>query len=82
MCEAFEKLIRNHISNSVGDDINCNQYGFVSGKSTLSNISESIDIINEYLMERDDVNIIYLNVSEALDAVSHNCLRVQIKRKA
>ena len=36
---------------------NCNQHGFVNDKSTLSNILQRIDIINEYLMEGDKVEI-------------------------
>ena len=31
--------------------MNCNQYGFVNNKSIFSNILESVDFINEYLME-------------------------------
>ena len=30
--------------------MNCDQHGSVNGKSTLSNILESIDIINEYII--------------------------------
>ena len=33
------------------DDINCNQHGFFDGKSILSNILKSSDIINEYFIE-------------------------------
>ena len=35
----------------------------VNGKSTLSNISESIDIIKEYLMDGNNVDIMYLDFS-------------------
>ena len=48
---AFEKLIRNHLLNFIWKDINCNQHDFVNSKSRLFDILESIDIINEYLME-------------------------------
>ena len=51
--------------------MNRNQHGFVNGKSTLSNILKSIDIINEYLMERDNVDIKYLDFSKAIHTVSH-----------
>ena len=40
------------------NSINCNQHSFVNGKSSLSNILESVDNINQYLMEKDNVNII------------------------
>ena len=35
------------------------------------NILESIDIINGYLMEEDNVNIIYLDFCKGFDMVSH-----------
>ena len=54
----FGKLIWNHLLNFIGDNMNCNWLDFIHGKSTLSNILESIDIINEYLMEDDNANII------------------------
>ena len=44
--------------------MNYNQYGFLNDKSSLSNILESIDIIDEYLLEENNVDInISLNFS-------------------
>ena len=34
----------------------------------------SVDIINEYLMEGDNMNIIYFDFSKAFDTVSHYLL--------
>ena len=51
------------------EDTNCNQHGFVHDE--LSNILKSTDVINEYLMKRDNVDIIFLDFSEAFDSVSH-----------
>ena len=56
-----------------------NQHGFINGKSTWSNILESIDIIDEYLMERDNANIIYLDFRKAFDMESHHRLLVKMK---
>ena len=79
LCKVFEKLIYTHILNFIEKDINCNQYGFINCKSTLSNILESIDIIYEYLMEGDNASIIYLDFSKAFDTVSHYRLQVKMK---
>ena len=57
LCKDFSKI---HISNFIGDDIDCYQYGFINTKSK-SDILESIDIIKEYLMEEDNGDIIYLD---------------------
>ena len=75
LCKVFEKLIQNHILNFVGDDINC-KHGFVNGKSTLSYILESIDIINEYMIKEDNADIIYLDLRKAFDIVFHYHLLV------
>ena len=48
----------------MGEDLNCNQYGFINGKSTLSDILESIDILYEYLLEMANTDI-YLDFREA-----------------
>ena len=40
-----------------------NQQSFVNGKLTLSNILESTDSINKYLMEGDNADIVFLNFS-------------------
>ena len=50
----------NSILNFIGENLNYNQPGFISGKSRLSNILESIDIINQYLIEGNNVDIIMI----------------------
>ena len=75
----MEKLIRNYKLNFIEDDINYNQYGFVNRKSTSPNILESIDIINEYLIGEDNVDIIYLDFSKAFNSESHYLLLVKMK---
>ena len=44
-----------------------------------SNIMESTDIVNEYLMEGDYADIIYLIFGKVFDVVSHYCLVVKMK---
>ena len=46
-------------SNFMGENMNCNQPGFVNGKSTLSSVLESIYIIREYSIEGDNADIIF-----------------------
>ena len=71
MCKGFVKLIRNHILSFIGEDINFNEHGYICKESKSSNILESTDIINEYSMKGDNVDIIYLDFSKAFDIVSH-----------
>ena len=46
----------------------------------ISNILESTDIINEYLMEGDTVDIIYLDFSKAFHMVSHYHILLKMKK--
>ena len=71
--------IRNQLLNFIGDDINYNQHGFVSGKSSLSNILESIDIINEYFIESNNADIIYLDFNKEFGMVPHYCFLGKMK---
>ena len=80
LCKVFEKLIRNHIPNFMRVNMNYKQHGFIYGKSALSNILESIDMINEYLMEGDNADIIYLDFSKAFDTAFHYYSPVTMKK--
>ena len=51
----------------------------VDDKSILSNILESIDIINEYFMKGDNSVIIYLDFSKTFYVVSHYYFLVKRK---
>ena len=53
--------------------------GFFNIKSILSNILKSTDIINEYLMEVDNTDVIYFDFSKAFDTVSQFLLLVKRK---
>ena len=63
----------------MGGYINHNKNDFVNSKSTLSYILESVNIINEYLMEEDIADIMSLDFCLAFDTVSH--FRLQVKSK-
>ena len=55
LCKVYEKLIRAHILNHVIGKISKLQHGFMSGRSCLSNLLESVDIINDFLADGDTV---------------------------
>ena len=70
--------LKSHIK-FYGEDIDCNQHSYINGKSTLSDLEESFDIKNEYLIKRDNVDIIYLNFNKTVTMVSHYHLLVKKK---
>jgi hypothetical protein len=79
LCKIYEKFIRTHILNFIRDKIVSSQHGFIQGKSTLSNLLESIDFINEFLSDDNYADILYLDFSKAFDTVSHYRLLIKMQ---
>ena len=75
----YEKFIRTHILNFIKDRIISSQHGFVQAKSTLSNLLETIDVINEFLSNDSYADILYLDFSKAFDSVSHYRLLIKME---
>ena len=51
----------------------------MQGKSTLSNLLETIDVINEFLCDDNYADILYLDFSKAFDSVSHYRLLIKME---
>ncbi|KAJ3644314.1 hypothetical protein Zmor_026980 [Zophobas morio] len=72
--KVFEKVLYQVIYNKVKSYISPYQHGFVSGRSTDTNLS----IIAQYLAEEVDnrgrVDVIYTDLSKAFDKIQHNIL--------
>ena len=70
----FEKVIRNHLADIVETDdlTNPNQYGFRSGQSCLNPLLHHHDKITNILEEGRNVDIIYLDFSNAFDKLDFN----------
>ena len=79
LCKVYEKLLRAHILMHVESKISEQQHGFVSGRSCLSNLLESLDAISDILAEGGTVDIFYLDFQKAFDTVPHNRLRIKLE---
>ena len=75
----YEKIIREHIVDTVSSKICSEQHGFVKGKSCLSNLLESLHNITEILKEETSVDIIFFDFQKAFDQVSHHKLLIKMK---
>ena len=63
LCKLFETLLREHILSYVSGVIANKQHGFTMGKSCLSNLLETLDLVNEYLSDGNCVDILYFDFS-------------------
>ena len=72
--KVFEKAILSHISFHLKGTISNFQHGFVSGRSTATNLVNYIDYITAQIDSGNQVDSIYLDFSKAFDSVSHSLL--------
>jgi hypothetical protein len=79
VCKLYEQLIRTHVMSHVLSDISEKQHGFVPGKSCLSNLLESLDIIFDMIASGESVDIFYLDFQKAFDTVPHYRLFLKLK---
>ena len=75
-CKLMERIIRDQIVKhmSRNDFFSPFQYGFVSGKSCVTQLLEFLDDITESLDQGGDIDIIYLDFSKAFDKIPHKKL--------
>jgi hypothetical protein len=71
ICKIYEQIVRTHIFQHVLSAISIKQHGFLPGRSCLSNLLESMDIINNMIAEGECVDIFYLDFQKAFDTVPH-----------
>ena len=62
ICKIYEKIIRTHIFQHVLAVISPKQHGFFPGRSCLSNLLESLDVINDMLAAGESVDIFYFGI--------------------
>ena len=64
-----------HVENKITDK----QHGFIGGKSCLSNLLETVDIILELQAEDIPVDILYFDFCKAFDTVPHYRLLTKLE---
>ena len=79
LSKMYERFIRSHLLDHVGDKIVNNQHGFLKGKSCLSNLLECIDKINDIIASGDGVDIFYMDFQKAFDTVPHYRLMIKLQ---
>lgn len=70
----FEKIILSKISSNIKHVITNCQHGFVSSRSTLTNLTVYVNYINTALTNRKQVDSVYTDFSKAFDKVCHKIL--------
>ena len=69
--KVMERCVFNSIKDRVYSLIDSSQYGFITGRSCVTQLVEVLDYIGSQLDNEGQVNVIYLDMSKAFDKASH-----------
>ena len=80
--KTHERVLRNKLVSyfECNSLFSLNQHGFRAGRSTLTQLLQHFDSINEGLVNNIDTDSIYLDYEKAFDKVDHSLLLAKLSR--
>ena len=81
VCKLLEKVVAKHILSHVESNriIPDQQHGFLSGRSTSTNLLEAMNVWIELMQHDIPVDIMYLDYAKAFDTIPHQRLLEKLK---
>lgn len=70
----FEKIVHDSLFPAIKPILIPNQHGFITGRSTESNLCEFLDLTLEAMEKGFQVDAVYTDFSKAFDKIPHNLL--------
>ena len=80
LSKILERIVYNHIIDFIRPQLSTNQFGFLKGRSCLSQLLTSYSEIVEALNAGESCDVIYLDFAKAFDKVSHKQLLFKLWR--
>jgi len=82
LCKVLERVVRNQMLSYLSDHniLPDNQHGFVSNKSTVSNLIHCLDDWTRNVDNAVQTDVIYLDYSKCFDSVVHSKLLYKLQR--
>jgi hypothetical protein len=77
--KVFESVLSSILYSHVIGKISPEQHGFIKGRSTASNLFEFSQFVSNALDKRQQVDVIYTDLSKAFDCVHHCILLTKLK---
>jgi len=77
----FERIIKDRLYNFVSPYLDSAQHGFLSGSSTLTNLSLLLSDATQSLSNNTQLDVIYLDLSKAFDIIDCNLLLHQLTHR-
>jgi len=71
-CKIFESVVKTHLLTFIHDNqlITKSQHGFLKGRSTCTNLLETLNDCSQYMNDANDTLIVYIDFAKAFDSVS------------
>ena len=81
ICKMLESMIRDHVMDhfKINKLFNNNQYGFIKGRSTTTQLLKILDEWTDYLEGEGQTDVIYTDFTKAFDKVPHKRLIHKLK---
>ena len=82
VCKVMEKILKYHLLNylSTHQGVSPAQHGFLSRRSTFTQLLDCLDNWTKALDERAGVDVFYLDMAKAFDTVSHPKLLAKLRK--
>jgi hypothetical protein len=76
ICKLLEGFVKDKIINhlSVNNLLNQNQHGFTKGKSCVTNLLETVDLLTSELSKNNATDVVFIDFAKAFDVVPHKRL--------
>ena len=80
LCKCMESIIRSHIVQhmKLNKLFSSKQYGFISGRSTVMQLLNVMDIWTKALDDDQQIDIIYMDFQKAFDKVPHQRILIKL----
>jgi len=77
----MESIVRDNVVRHLNKHglIKDSQHGFRSGRSCTSNLLDFLDKVTEYINQRDNVDVVFLDFAKAFDKVPHMRLLAKLQ---
>lgn len=80
LSKIYECALYNKIANFVFSSISPHQHGFVSRKSTLTNLTEFCDYTAKALSSKDQVDVLYCDAMKCFDSLHHLAIKQKLEK--
>lgn len=79
IAKVFERLVHRTLLFHVKPHLNEAQHGFLPRKSTVTNLLEYVTFLAEALDKKEQVDVLYLDLSKAFDKISHQMMVLRLQ---